>query len=953
MGRFYIKIILPSIISILLFILTIFLIIIPQYQQSIMNGKREMIKELTNSAWSILSKYESDEKNGLITREEAQIIAASRIEFLRYGEESKDYFWITDLRPYMIMHPYRTDLNGKDLSDFSDPHGKKLFMECVETVKESEHGYVDYMWQWKDDSLHIVPKLSYVKIFEPWGWVIGTGIYIEDVKKEISALTNKLIFISVGISFLIAFLLLFISLQSLKIEKQRIEAVKEVHDSKEKYRTLVEASTEGIIMLIEGKISFLNNIIGKISGFEANELINLPLIDLLSEHNNKAIIDTFSNKIVKEGQYEIKLKKKNGTIIKVLATSSTAMLYGKAVNIIIVKDISIDAASNESKIDYQKLISALNIGFFRARIDHKGKFVYANATAVKILGFESFNELSGTPIFKMLVSADDKSDLRKDLLEKGFIKNKILKIRRKNNESAVVSVTLVIPEKESPENLICDGTIEDITTLESEKNETNDLITNLKSSNFLIERSVNDFLKPVNIIDPESTIDEAVKKLSKLKTDCLLLGKNDKEIIGIITRNDIQKRVLSLDLNLDNPAYLIMSSPVIKFIENTSLIDAVNICEEKIINHPVIINEKGEIAGVLRISDLFKVLKDSLSFMTEEIVNAETDIELKHCYSKLQLLIKPLIKSDISVKHITGITSSFSDALTRRVIDLAIKELGKPPVDFSFICLGSEGRKEETLFTDQDNAIIFEDVPKESEVFVKEYFNRLGEKVCNSLDFIGYSFCLGNIMAKNHKWCQPISVWEKYFADWIITPEAQNLLDATIFFDFRNVYGKNEFTERLRNTISKLIKEHSLFLYYLAYNTYYTKHLQIASGSIIPDKNTEFIDLKNAVNPIIMFARTYSLQNNILCSNTIERLNALGSMHIINPKTADEMIYTYNYLMKLRFKNQMELSDRSLPLSNILNTKQLLDIETAILKKVLALIPAYQNKIAVDFRIST
>lgn len=911
-----------------------------------------MIKELTNSAWSILSKYESDERNGIITRDEAQKTAVSRIEFLRYGEESKDYFWITDLNPFMIMHPYRSDLNGKDLSDFSDPQGKKLFVEFVETVKESEHGYVDYMWQWKDDSLHIVPKLSYVKIFKPWGWVIGTGIYIEDVKKEISALTNKLILISVGISILIAFLLFSISLQSIKIERQRIEAVKELHDSKEKYRTLVEAATEGIIMLIDGKISFLNNIIGKMSGYDTNELINLPLIDLISEHNNKAIIDTFSKNIVKEGQYEINLKKKNGSFIEVLATSSTAMLYSKAVNIIIVKDINIEAASNASKIDYQKLINTLNIGFFRARIDNKGRFVFANETAVRILGFDNFNEISDTHIFEMLVNTDDKSSLRKDLLEKGFIKNKILKIRRKNNEAAVVSVTLVIFDKENPEKLICDGTIEDITLLESKKNETNDLITNLKSSNFLIERSVNDFLKPVTAIDQESTISDVVKALSKLNTDCVMLAKNEKEFIGIITNSDIQKRVLSLDLHPDNPAYLIMSSPVIYLKENTSLLDAVNICEEKNINHPVIKNEQGEIAGILRINDLFKVLKDSLSFLTGETVNADSDIELKHCHNKLQLLIKPLIKSDISVKHITGITSSFSDALTRRVIELAIKELGKPPVDFSFICMGSEGRKEETLFTDQDNAIIYEDVPKEREVYVKEYFNRLGEKVCNSLDFIGYSFCRGNIMAKNHQWCQPVSVWEHYFANWIITPEPQNLLDATIFFDFRNIYGKNNFTERIRNTISKLIKEHSLFLYHLAYNTYYTKHLQIASGSIIPDKNTEPIDLKNAVNPIIMFARTYSLQNNIWCSNTIERINALRSMHIINPVTADEMIYTYNYLMKLRFKNQMELSDKSQPLSNILQTKQLLNIEAAILKKVLALIPTYQNKIAVDFRIS-
>ena len=176
-----------------------------------MNGKREMIKELTNSAWSILSKYENDEQSGLLTRDEAQVTSVARIQYLRYGEENKDYFWITDLHPRMVMHPYRPELNGQYLTDFSDAHGKKMFVEFVRTVETEDHGYVDYMWQWKDDSLHIVPKLSYVRLFEPWDWVIGTGIYIEDVKKEIKA--------------------------------------------------LVEAATDGLIMLIDGRISFSNSLI--------------------------------------------------------------------------------------------------------------------------------------------------------------------------------------------------------------------------------------------------------------------------------------------------------------------------------------------------------------------------------------------------------------------------------------------------------------------------------------------------------------------------------------------------------------------------------------------------------------------------------------------------------------------------------------------------------------------
>jgi PAS domain S-box-containing protein len=953
MKKNYLKIILPTILSILLFILTIFFIIIPRFQQNIMNGKREMIKELTNSAWSILSKYENDERDGLLTREEAQNTARSRIQYLRYGEENKDYFWITDMTPKMIMHPFRNDLNGKDLTNFTDPHGKRLFVEFVETVKKSEHGYVDYMWQWKDDSLRIVPKLSYVKIFKPWSWVIGTGIYIEDVKKEISSLTKRMIWISIGISILIAFLLLYIFKQSLNIEHKRIQAENELHESKEKYRTLVEAATEGLIMLIDGKISFSNNIISKMTGYEKPELVNLSLNEIISKNNNKDIIDTFSKNTIKEGKFELNLIKKNGGFVEVLITSSTTVFYGKPVNIIIVKDISIDRNLSFSNIDYQKLISTLNVGFFKARIDSKGRFIFANESAIKILGFDSFEELSKTHILGLLADTDERKYLRKILIENGFLKNKVLKIFKKNGDYSIISVSLVLLNNENSDEWICDGIIEDITLQENDKIQTKNLIAELKANDFLLEQPVKDHLNTINTLDTDSTLSEVIHVLSKKKTDSLLLTKNNKDYLGIITNTDIQERILSLNLNLDNPAYLIMSSPIVYVSENTSVLEAIRICEEKKINHLVARNESDEITGILKTNDIYKILINSHSFFIADIRKSETNEELKQCYNNLQLLLKPLIKSEVSVKFITKITASFSDAVIKRIIELTINEIGQPPVIFSFFCLGSEGRQEDTLFTDQDNAIVYEDVPKEQENDVTEYFIKLGERVCNSLNYIGYSFCKGNIMAKNPQWSKPLSIWEKYFTDWITTPEPQNLLDASVFFDFRTVYGDETFTERLREIISGSIKDNPIFLYHLAYNTFNTKPQHISSGNILSDRNADIIDLKSAVTPFIMFARTYSLQNNIWCSNTIERLTALKEKHIIGGNTIDEIVFAYNFLMKLRFRSQVDLSENNMPLSNFLKSKNLIDLELFLLKKVLSEIPDYQNKIKIDFRIAT
>jgi len=224
---FFLRIILPTLLVFSIFTTLIFAVIIPSIKSNMLDGKREMIKELTNSAWSVLDEFEKEVSDSILTLADAQKEAIKRIENLRYGDERKDYFWITDMHPNMIMHPYRKDLNNTNISDYKDPTGKKLFVEFVKAVELKGEDYVDYMWQWKDDSTKIVPKLSFVKGFKKWGWVIGTGIYIEDVNEEISALTNNLFYISLGILVLLGFILFYISEQSLLIESKRLDAVTE------------------------------------------------------------------------------------------------------------------------------------------------------------------------------------------------------------------------------------------------------------------------------------------------------------------------------------------------------------------------------------------------------------------------------------------------------------------------------------------------------------------------------------------------------------------------------------------------------------------------------------------------------------------------------------------------------------------------------------------------------
>lgn len=313
-----IKIFLPVVLTVLLFVLTIFFVVLPRFEKNMMDDKRELIREITQVAVSAISDYYQKEKSGSLTREEAQKLAIDHLRRLRYGPELKDYFWINDMHPYLLMHPYRPDLEGGDISHFTDPGGKRLFVEMVQTVKAGGSGYVDYDWQWKDDPERIVPKISYVEGFEPWGWIVGTGIYVEDVREEIESITFNLTVTFLGILGLILGLSLYILWQSFGVEKQKSDAVAALKKSEEKYRLLAETSTEIILtMNLEGDISYVNRAGVEISGYTADEIVDHNIEKFLPPDRYESFKRYLSKRIagdIKNGIYETNFLSKTGAI---------------------------------------------------------------------------------------------------------------------------------------------------------------------------------------------------------------------------------------------------------------------------------------------------------------------------------------------------------------------------------------------------------------------------------------------------------------------------------------------------------------------------------------------------------------------------------------------------------------------------------------------------------------
>jgi PAS domain S-box-containing protein/putative nucleotidyltransferase with HDIG domain len=299
------RIVLPALLTILLFVIAIFFILLPQLEESFLARKKEMIKELTETTWSLLGTYRERELNGELSRAEAQKRATLRIHNLRYGPEKKDYFWINDMVPRMVMHPYRPDLDGKDVSHFQDENGKYLFVEFVKVVQKQGAGYVDYLWQWKDDASKISPKMSYIKGFEPWGWIIGTGIYIDDVRAEISAIRIKLTAISITILLIVSLLSLYSIRQTMLADRERLGIFKErealmksLEESKERYRNLIETTSDWIWESdSEGKYTYSSPRVKDLLGYLPEEIVGKTLADIVSPQQTKTFRTTFKNLI--------------------------------------------------------------------------------------------------------------------------------------------------------------------------------------------------------------------------------------------------------------------------------------------------------------------------------------------------------------------------------------------------------------------------------------------------------------------------------------------------------------------------------------------------------------------------------------------------------------------------------------------------------------------------------
>jgi CBS domain-containing protein len=317
-----------------------------------------------------------------------------------------------------------------------------------------------------------------------------------------------------------------------------------------------------------------------------------------------------------------------------------------------------------------------------------------------------------------------------------------------------------------------------------------------------------------------------------------------------------------------------------------------------------------------------------------------------------------LLHAGVPTQDITSFISECNDRLTRRIIVLtedALREegLGSPPVPYCWLALGSEGRKEQTLRTDQDNAIVYTDPEAESDQEVRNYFHNLAQRVVSGLEICGFPLCKGNIMASNPDWCQPQTVWRRYFAEWITEASPEDLRNCSIFFDFRPLGGASSLAQKLRIFLNDYVQRNRAFLRHLTTNALFNGPPLGFLRTLVVEKtgiHKNELNLKmSGLVPVVDALRVLGLSEQITATNTLRRLELVRENHVLSQNVASDIKEAFSFIMLLRINHHLGQKEQNEEPSDYIDPKSLSKIQRRSLIEAFNVIRDLQGELKAGF----
>lgn len=458
-------------------------------------------------------------------------------------------------------------------------------------------------------------------------------------------------------------------------------------------------------------------------------------------------------------------------------------------------------------------------------------------------------------------------------------------------------------------------------------------------------------VRPIISCWPQTPSHLAATMMEDEKQSCLFVETGG-EYVGYVTDIILRNKIVGEQRHSGTPVAEIMEGPIFSISREAFIYEAILLMFQHKIRY-LLVEEDGKKIGVISRNKLLSDQAQSPFIFIQSVRLAVSTEELKRKWGEVPEVVYNLLTRGVRSEIVNQVISNISETIALKVIEGVIEKVGPPPAKFVFMALGSEGRKEQTLKTDQDNAIIYEDKANEYREKTRTYFLDFAERVSEQLNDIGFTFCTGGLMAKNPKWTHSLSHWKRNYNQWIENPDPQSVMNFSTFFDCRMIYGHQPLIRELQeHIIEKLEDAGEYFFMQLANNALqYEPPLTFFKGiRTISKGDQQVFNIKRAMTPIVDLVRVYALKHKILKTNTGDRMKSLQDQKVFTEEDVHELMQSYYYLMGMRLKRQAYqiTYDHEAP-DNFVSPTSLTKIEVVTLKEIFKVIANFQQRIKLVF----
>ncbi len=451
------------------------------------------------------------------------------------------------------------------------------------------------------------------------------------------------------------------------------------------------------------------------------------------------------------------------------------------------------------------------------------------------------------------------------------------------------------------------------------------------------------------VVDPSMPVGEVLRLMQQERIGSVVVVDPMRVPVGIFTERDVLERVALPRADPMLPVSAVMTAQPFTLPSHASVLDAARVMVERRFRH-VPVTEDGRLVGVVSERDLFALQRLSPGEVAKTIDQAGDVAALQAASVDVRRMALAFVAHGVAAEQLTQFVTTMNDALVGRALVLARRQCAPPDVAWCWMGLGSEGRMEQTLATDQDNAIVFAADEHADADAIKTGLLAFAAAANQILDAVGFPLCRGDIMAKNPQWCLSEAEWRDTFGHWLRAANPQALLNAAIFFDLRALHGETSLVDNLKTWLAGAVITQPIFLRQMAVNALQvTPPIGVLRDFVDADaEHPGSIDLKiYAARPFIDAARIFALTHQVGATNTAERLRQAAAKLRMGDDEVNAYVDAFHFVQMLRLRHQHAPAGNP----NRLQLDSLNELDRRILKEALRQARKLQSRLEMDYRL--